>query len=315
MKLKKFATLSLTGSAIAILSTSCANPGSAIFGDLIEPGEIGILIDLYGGDKGIDSATLVSSGKQQYNTQTQRLVIFPTTIRSYPFTAEVNEGDPRKEDITFTVENVQVSMDVGVAFGFSTAPVPGRDKEYTYLHQFYSKYKLSPDDFRSTLLYQGLRDCAQQTASSQQVKSVIDLQNNPIQFLTGAGGVKECIQKKFPELIISDVNVLGQVRIPEAQQQAANAVSLAKQEAQQAKFAAEKARAEGLTLVAQKQAEADARVTEAKGKAKALTIEANAFTPAAQALVDSQIRKIKAERWAPVVVQTTNTQVAQPQQE
>lgn len=135
MKKSKFSQLtSFIGlSVLALGVSSCgAIPGTSVV--TVEPGFAGLKIQLYGAEKGIDNAQLVS-GRVWFNGYTEDIVIFPTYINTYPFTKSTTEGSPTDESVVFSVSGSPVSADVGVSFGFTTEKVAKSNG--TKLHHFY----------------------------------------------------------------------------------------------------------------------------------------------------------------------------------
>ena len=94
-----------------------AVPGTSI--KTVEPGYAGLKIQMYGGQKGIENAEVVT-GRVWYNGYTEDVVIFPTFVNTYPFTQAATEGSPVDESVVFSVGGSPVSADVGVSFGFNT---------------------------------------------------------------------------------------------------------------------------------------------------------------------------------------------------
>lgn len=95
MNLKKWLTLSLCLMVIGMM-TSCY--------ERIDAGKEGILVKLYGSDKGVQSASLVSGGTW-YNPVTESVYEFPTTVQTIdyePFSVNAKDGSVFHVDPTLS---------------------------------------------------------------------------------------------------------------------------------------------------------------------------------------------------------------------
>ncbi|HEY9689120.1 MAG TPA: SPFH domain-containing protein, partial [Coleofasciculaceae cyanobacterium] len=222
-------------------------PGTSI--TTVEPGYAGLKIELYGGNKGIDKAELVS-GRVWYNGYTEQIVIFPTFVNTYPFTQTSTEGSSNDESIIFSVAGSPVSADVGLSFGFSTELIPGSKK--TRLHEFYETYRKTPDEFRANELRNGLRNCFSEAAET--------LSLTPVQVPTSqqrlVAAVRACVQRRFQFIVVQDVSLLGPLRLPPDIQKSINEQFAAQQAAQTAEANRRKVEAEAASNVAKAKGEA-----------------------------------------------------------
>jgi len=278
-------------------------PGTSIA--TVEPGYAGLRIELYGGKKGITSATLVT-GRVWYNRYTEDVVIFPTFINTYPFTQTVTEGSPTDESVIFSVGGSPVSADVGVSFGFTTEPKEG--KEYTKLHQFYETYRKHPDEFRANELRNGLRNCFGKVAENLKLSPSM-LPTNQQRLVED---VSLCVQDKFPDIVVQDVSLLSPLRLPPQIQQSIDDQFAAQQAAQTAESNRRKVEAEAAANVAQAKGEAQVTIEQAKAEAEANRLRAQSITPALLELERLRVERSRVEKWngqqAPTI-QTPNVQI------
>jgi regulator of protease activity HflC (stomatin/prohibitin superfamily) len=278
-------------------------PGTNII--TVEPGYSGLKIELYGGDKGIENAQLVT-GRVWYNGYTENVVIFPTFINTYPFTQAATEGSPTDESIVFSVGGSPVSADVGISFGFSTEKVP--NTSYTKLHQFYQIYRKTPDQFRANELRNGLRNCFGKVAETLKLTpSMIPTnQQRLVQQVT------QCVQEKFPNIIVQDVSLLGPLRLPADIQKSIDEQFAAQQAAQTAESNRRKVEAEAAANIARAKGEAQVTIERARAEAEANRLRAQSITPPLLELERIAVEKARVERWngqqAPTI-QTPNVQI------
>lgn len=278
-------------------------PGTSV--ETVEPGYAGLKIELYGGQKGIENAQLVT-GRVWYNGYTQQVVIFPTFVNTYPFTQASNEGSSNDESVVFSVGGSPVSADVGVSFGFSTEQLAGTNR--TKLHQFYETYRKSPDQFRANELRNGLRNCFSEVAETLKLTPSM-LPTNQQRLVSN---VTNCMQKRFPAIVVQDVSLLSPLRLPPDIQKSINEQFAAQQAAQTAEANRRKVEAEAAANVAKARGDAQVTIEQAKAEAEANRLRAGSVTNALIELERLRVERARIEKWngqqAPTI-QTPNVQL------
>ena len=306
MKKLKSQLTSLIGlSALTIGISSCGSiPGTSVA--TVEPGFAGLKIRLYGGEKGIDNAELVS-GRVWYNGYTENVVVFPTYINTYPFTKSTTEGSPTDESVVFSVSGSPVSADVGVSFGFTTEQTA--NKNGTKLHHFYKKYRKTPDAFRANELRNGLRNCFSTVAENQQLTpSMLPYNQQKL-----VAGVTECTQRRFPTITIQDVALLSPLRLPADIQKSIDEQFAAQQAAQTAEANRRKVEAQAAAEIARAKGEAEVTIEKARAEAEANRLRAISITPELLKLEQLQVERERIRKWngnePHTVIQSPNVQV------
>ena len=306
MKKLKSQLTSLIGlSALAIGISSCGSiPGTSVA--TVEPGFAGLKIQLYGGEKGIDNAQLVS-GRVWYNGYTENVVVFPTYINTYPFTKSTTEGSPTDESVVFSVSGSPVSADVGVSFGFTTEQTA--NKNGTKLHHFYKKYRKTPDAFRANELRNGLRNCFSTVAENQQLTpSMLPYNQQKL-----VAGVTECTQQRFPTIMIQDVALLSPLRLPSDIQKSIDEQFAAQQAAQTAEANRRKVEAQAAAEIARAKGEAEVTIEQARAEAEANRLRATSITPELLELEKLQVERERIRKWdgnePHTIIQSPNVQV------
>ncbi|MEM7594952.1 MAG: SPFH domain-containing protein [Cyanobacteria bacterium P01_A01_bin.83] len=307
MKKLKSQLTSLIGlSTLAIGISSCGTiPGTSVA--TVEPGFAGLKIQLYGGEKGIDNAQLVS-GRVWYNGYTENVVVFPTYINTYPFTKSTTEGSPTDESVVFSVSGSPVSADVGVSFGFTTEQTA--NKNGTKLHHFYKKYRKTPDAFRANELRNGLRNCFSTVAENQKLTpSMLPYNQQKL-----VAGVTECTQQRFPTITIQDVALLSPLRLPSDIQKSIDEQFAAQQAAQTAEANRRKVEAQAAAEIARAKGEAEITIEQAKAEAEANRLRAISITPELLELEKLQVERERIRKWdgnePHTVIQSPNVQVS-----
>ncbi|MEM9771461.1 MAG: SPFH domain-containing protein [Cyanobacteria bacterium P01_D01_bin.73] len=292
---------------LAIGATGCGViPGTNT--TTIEPGYAGLKIQLYGGEKGIDNAELVT-GRVWHNGYTEEVVVFPVFVNTYPFTQTETEGSLNDESIVFSVGGSPVSADVGLSFGFSTEAIDGGPR--TRLHDYYKTYRKDPDQFRANELRNGLRNCFSEVAETKELTPSM-LPTNQQRLVTG---VRDCMQKRFPIVVIQDVSLLSPLRLPPDIQASINEQFAAQQAAQTAEANRRKVEAEAAANVARAKGEAQVTIERAKAEAEANRLRSGSITPQVLEFERLKVEQARIQKWngqqAPNI-QTPNVQLGTP---
>jgi hypothetical protein len=218
-KITKLALLSLIGLGL----TSCSST--------IKPGYVGIRINNFGGERGVQDYTL-ETGRVMYNPWTEEIYTFPVFVQNYVWTKDVNEGSTTDESITFnSVEGAVVNADVGVSFVFEREKVP----------QIFQEYRQTADEITATIIRAQVRDAINLVASKMKVTDIFgagkeDLLNEVKTLLNQRLG-----SKGIQIQLITFVNAL---RVDKQVQNSINATLTAAQKAAEAENRLKQARTE-----------------------------------------------------------------------
>lgn len=301
-------SLTLFTLSSTVLVTGCGViPGTSM--TTVEPGYTGLKIGLYGGNRGIENAKIVT-GRVWYNSYTEQVVTFPTFINTYPFTKSSTEGSSNDESVIFSVGGSPVSADVGVSFGFSTEKMG--NSNMTKLHEFYQKYRKTPMEFRSNELRNGLRNCFSEVAENLKLTPSM-LSTNQQKLVIS---VSECTQQKFPTIVVQDVSLLGPLRLPPDIQNSINEQFAAQQAAQTAEANRRKVEAEAASNVAKAKGEAQVVIEQARAEAEANRLRATSITPQLIELERLRVERARIEKWngeQATIIQSPNVQLGNGQ--
>lgn len=108
----------LAGLAVLALSSlaGCATT--------IPPGKVGIIVNKFGQNRGVQDYT-ATTGFVTYNPFSTDVIEYPTNVQTVQWTANKNEGAPQDESITFTTkESVSINADVSLSYQLETKLVP-----------------------------------------------------------------------------------------------------------------------------------------------------------------------------------------------
>lgn len=285
-------------SATLLLTSTGCSLGTATLGVRIDPGEVGLLVDNYGKERGIENAQLFEGGKVTFNDLTHDLYQYPVYFRTYNF-----EGE---QAINFSIGGSPASMPIGATYRFKYDPVKPEQPNYTWIHQFFRSYRVSPDQFNAGTFRNALRDCATEIGSGGQATA---LATNVAMFQKP---MTDCLQKKFPELDIKEVSILGRLQLPEQLQASIDAAVKANQDAETAAANVKKAEAEAKAKVAEAQGKAQVEFIQAEAESKANQMKAASITPALVQYEEVMNDRIRAEKGliAPITIQSGSVQVS-----
>lgn len=241
---------------IAALGTLAATTTGCVGCERIEPGNVGIEVNLTGDDKGVSKTALVS-GRVWYNSWTTQVLEYPTYVQTAQWTATIGDSTSgTNEEITFnTKENLAVSADVSLSYAVE------RDK----VADFYVKYR--SDDlsrFTHSIMRNVARDAFNEIGGTYAVEDLMGMKKE--EFLEA---VKERVNHRLASVgvKIDQFGFIGALRPPKSVVDAINAKLTATQTAQKAENELRTAEAEAKKLVAKSEGEAKAQLARAKGAA------------------------------------------------
>lgn len=224
----------------------------------IDPGHVGIVVDLAGKDRGVQDYT-IRTGWVFYAPWGTQIYEYPTFMQTYAFTANPNEGaadHPPDESITFTDKNsVKINADISLSYQLDAAKVPS----------FYVKFRNDDvKDFTFGYLHNVVRTAFDTVGGKYTVEQIMG-DNGP--FL---GDVKTEVSNQVASLGVQ-IQQLGFIGYPRPPQQITDSINLA----QQAKYITQQKQNE----LQQAQAEAAKAVAAAQGQAESNRVLTNSITP------------------------------------
>ena len=261
--------LATLGVAFSLLSTGC--------GTTIQPGHVGILVNQYGQNRGVQDYT-TSTGRVWYNPITTSVVEYPTYIQTVKWTANPHEGGlndragegTENESITFTTkESMAVNADISLSFQLKPELIP----------DFYVKFRSDDlQNFTYGFLHNVTRDAMMEIGGHYTVENIM---GNNEDFLHE---VRDRIQKQVGVFGVQ-IEQFGFIGAPRPPQQVINSINAA----EEAKYLAIQKQNELL----QTQADAAKTVAAAEGLAKANDALSKSITPM---LLEKQRLDIQ-DRW------------------
>lgn len=216
----------------------------------IEPGEVGIRVNLAGSNRGAEEIPLVT-GWVLYNPLTEKIYEFPTYQQNTVWTADSVPESPTDESITFnSSEGSAVNVDVALSYSLDANKVPHLFVHYrSDIHSITHKYVRNE-----------VRDIFTNLGGQYTTMEIMSTKRQ--EFLSNAKSelIKRLADKGF---IVELLGIMGKPRIdPKIEAQINNAIAQT-----QATIAAQ-------NRVAQIEAEAQQKIAEAEGNKQSKIKEA-----------------------------------------
>lgn len=245
--------------------------------EYIEPGHVGIKVNLYGDQKGVEDFPL-QTGRIWYNNWTNVVYEYPTYMQTVSWTDDLNEGSPVKESISFnSKEGAQISGDVALNYSLNPEKVPA----------LFIAFRQSLETITNTYLRNQVRDAFNKSAGTFKAIEIFGEEKQKL-----LDSVKDQLTLKLEDkgFIIDSVSFIG---APRADTRVMNSIQSVIEATQRAIEAENKVR--------QSQAEAQQKVAEAEGQAESILKVAEAQAEAnkkiAESLTPEVIRYKMLEQW------------------
>jgi len=230
----------------------------------VEPGYVGIKVNMLGGDKGVDTTEL-SVGRYWIGWN-EKLYTFPTFAQSMVWTKDKTEGSPNDDSMTFqTKGGLSVNTDIGITYSLDPKKVA----------VIFQKYRKGVEEITAIYLRSMVRDALVTEASYRPIESVYG--EGKAELITR---VQERVQEQTKDIgiMIEKIYLIGDLRLPEVVTRAINAKITATQMTAQRENEVAQSKAEADKLVAEARGRADSRLLEAKAEAEAIKIKGDALS-------------------------------------
>ncbi len=236
--------------------------GSVAACSYVPAGNVGVKVNLLGGEKGVDTEEL-GVGRYWIGFN-EELYLFPTFMQNYEWTADSRPGSETDESLSFqTADGNTATADIGISYSIDP----------TRVTEIFEKYRRGVDEITDTFLRNMVRDSLVRMASTKS-----------IEYVYGAGKAEliAAVQADVTAQVapiginIDKIYWLGKIVLPGTIEESINSKNAATQKAQQR-----------LNEVQQSKAEADKKIEEARGDAESLLKVAEAQAKANRLLADS----------------------------
>jgi regulator of protease activity HflC (stomatin/prohibitin superfamily) len=239
---------------VALIAGGMSSSGCAR--TVVGPGHVGIKVNYYGQDKGVESFPRVT-GVIWYNPISEDVLQYPTYVQNAVWTHSVDEGNPVNEEITFTnADQMQIAADISLAYQLQAEKVPA----------FYVKFR--SEDLR-TFTHGFLRNLAREKFDSIAGRYKIEqIMGNNAPFLKE---VRDTLQHDLDPIGVrlEQFGFIGAPRPPLQVVDAINAKVKATQDAVRVENELRSIQAEARKAIAEAEGAASAAIAKAQGDAKA----------------------------------------------
>lgn len=220
-------------------------------------GSVGVKVDLYGSDKGVQ-AQQVGPGRY-FLSMNQDLYLFPTFTQTRSWTRENNEY------IAFqSKEGMAVSSSMGITYHVQP------DKVST----LFQTYRKGIDEITDIYIHNMVRDAFVEIGSTMAIE---DIYGNKKADLVAAVQDKVAKQVAPIGLVVEKVYLIGAMGLPPQVESGINAKIAATQMAERRQNEVAQAEAEARKEVARASGEAQAKLTLAQAEAQSIKIRADAL--------------------------------------
>lgn len=230
----------------------------------ISQGYVGIRVNLLGSSKGVELEELPVG--RYFPLWNEEIFRFPTFTQNYVWTADSREGSPNDESISFqTKEGLSVSADVGISYSIQPDKVD----------VIFQKYRKGVDEITDIFLRNMVRDAFVHKAGYLPIESV---------YGEGKGDLVDQVKKQVRAdlegigIIIENIYLVGDMRLPPAVVEAINEKISATQRAQMRENEVREAEAAAKKVIATADGTAQSILLTAKAQAEANKIIAASLT-------------------------------------
>ena len=250
----------------------------------VPPGQVGVKVYLYGGDKGVDSQVL---GVGRYWIgMNEDLYLFPTFTQNQVWTRDRTEGSPNDDSFTFqTKEGLNVNTDVGISYHINA------DK----IDTIFQKYRKGIHEITDTVLRSSVRDAFNKASSTKDIESIY-------------GSGKASLMDEVTEIVrgqmgsvgieVENLYLVGNMRLPETVVESINRKIQATQMTQQRENEVAQSKAEAQKAIEAARGEAESKLALARAEAESIEIKGEALRAN-----PNVIELTKIERWDGVLPQ------------
>lgn len=242
----------------------------------IDAGHVGIKVNLYGDEKGVDNVVEVT-GAQWYNTLKTKIYETPTFVQNTIWTQDEREGSEENEEFRLTTKD---GMTVGVDISLNYRVLSGNAVK------IFKKYRKPLNEVANTVLRNYARDGYNTAASHFTAEQMYA---NRKEFEKMADSLVTRILHK-EGFTVENIVLVNAIRLPSSVTSSIEAKVKAKQIALQKE-----------QELAQAKADANKRIEDARGKAESMKIEAEAeryaYEQKQRALTPLLIQQQFIEKW------------------
>jgi regulator of protease activity HflC (stomatin/prohibitin superfamily) len=265
--------------AVLLLLTACTR---------VDPGYVGIRVNLYGGGRGAEEVPLVT-GRVWYNPWTTDIYTFPTFMQRFAW-----QGT--EAIVLNSSEGATLTAPVGVALRFDGPRVP----------ELFVTFRAEADEIVDGWVRDRVRDSMNAEAANRKAVDLLASETEEFMAAVNARVAKELEPKG---ILLDKVTLLAKPEVDAQVEASINAVISATQKAIEAQNKVVQAKAEADQIAAQADGERRRLAAEATGRAEATLVEAESQAKAnrlvAESLTPELVHWQTIQRWSGAVPQVS----------
>ncbi len=224
----------------------------------VEPGYVGIKVNMYGTQKGVEDFPLLA-GRVWYNPFTEEVYTYPTFMQNMSWT--------EREAITFnSIEGSSITADVGVNYTLNAEQVP----------HLFIEFRQDINAITHGYLRNQVRDAFGRVAGTYKAIEIFGEKKQSLLDAVKADLIHKLKEKGF---VLDTVSFMSAPRADERVMQSINSVIEATQKAIEAENKVRQVEAEAMQDVAKAEGKAKSILTEAKAQAEANKLLTESITP------------------------------------
>lgn len=231
----------------------------------VPPGHVGIKVNAYGSNKGVDDYPVLT-GRVTYNPWSTSIVEYPVFVQTVSWTKDPGEGHPANEEISFnTGDQMVVFADINLAYQLEAAKAP----------HFYVKFRADDiDKWTHGFLRNLTRTKFDEVAGRYKIEQIMG-DNAP--FLKEVRAIVQAELEPYG-VHLEQMGFNGSPRPPQAVIDAINGKVKATQDAIRVENEVRQTQAQAQKDVAKAEGEAKAAIAKAEGESKANQLVNNSLS-------------------------------------
>lgn len=229
----------------------------------VDPGNVGVKVNLYGSDKGVSDTDIVDPGRVWYNPFYTAIYEFPT----YNQQAKWAKSNTIDESISFnSIEGSSVNVDVGLSYHFEREKIP----------HIFKKFRKDAHEITHGFLRQRVQDAFNEHGSTMKITDIFGAKKHELLLSVQTDLIAELKEEGFE---IDTVSFLGSFRVDPQVEQSINMTIAASQRGIEAQNKLVQIKAEADQAIEKARGTSEATLVSAKAQAEANKILAESLTP------------------------------------
>jgi regulator of protease activity HflC (stomatin/prohibitin superfamily) len=257
--------------------------------DRVEPGYVGIKVNQWGSQKGVNDFPIVTGGVI-YNPFTEDIYKFPTFMQNAVWTKDSTDGSRGDDSVTFnSIEGAVINADIALAYTFVSDKVP----------QIFVEFRQEPSVITHGFMRNEINNAFNRIASTMKASDIFGEKKQNL-----LDSVKSVLNEQLGErgFKFELISFHGGLRVDNSVQSRINAVLEASQRAIEAETKVKQSKAEADQAIEKARGEKESNIAKAEGEARSISLKAEAQAKAnlilSQSLTPALVQYEALQRWS-----------------